>query len=94
MFLVLNLTCHGEPPNEQADVPAPDHDTLAPLPTITDPGVLVLPRRPDPDKQNQEIKEHDGHQTLNVDRHPALRVGFTPSSGAAAGGELETHGEN
>lgn len=67
-------TGHCESTHEQSDVPSPDHDTLAPLPALADPGALVLPRGPDPHEQDQDVEDHDGHETLGVDGHrPSVR---------------------
>lgn len=90
--MVNPLTGHCESTNEQPDVPSPDHDVLAPV--HANAGVLVLPRGPDPHKQNQEVEDHDSHETLGVDGHlPSVRF-LPPRSSAAARRGLDSHGEN
>lgn len=91
---VNQLTGHSEPTDEQPDVPSPDHDSLAPITAIADSSVLILPRGPDPDEQNQDIEDHDSHKTLGVDGHLPFVGVLPPRSGAIARGELESHGEN
>ncbi len=90
--VINQLTSHCESTNEQSDVPSPDHDALAPVHANT--GVLVLPRGPDPHKQNQDVEDHDSHETLGVDGHlPFVRF-LLPRSSAIARGGLESHGKN
>lgn len=92
-LLVANkLTGHCESTNKQSDVPSPDHDAFASVSANT--GVLVLPRGPDPHKQNQDVEDHNSHETLGVDGHlPSVRF-LPPRSSATARGGLEFHGEN
>lgn len=65
------ITRHGESPDEQADVPAAHHDDLAAVDPRRLAGVLVLPRRPDADGEDDDVEEGDGHQSLDVDGHGA-----------------------
>lgn len=67
----IQHTSHCESADEQSYVSSPDHYTLTPVSTFTDSRVLVLPRSPDPHKQNHEIENHDSHEALDVDRHPS-----------------------
>lgn len=94
LHVVNQLTGHSEPTDEQPDVPSPDHDTLAPINAIADSSVLILPRGPDPDEQNQDIEDDNSHKTLGVDAHLLFLRVPAPRSGAIAHGELESHGEN
>lgn len=87
-------TGHCESTNEQPDVSPPDHDALAPVSAFANAGVLVLPCGPDPHEQNQEVEDHDSHETLGVDGHLPLVRFLPPRSSATARRGLEFHGEN
>lgn len=91
---VSQLTGHCKSTNEQSDVPSPDHDALAPLSAIANTGVLVLPSGPDPHEQNQDVEDHDSHETLGVDGHLPFVSFLPPRSSAIARGGLDFHGEN
>lgn len=93
-FLGNQLTGHSEPTDEQPNVPSPDHNPFTSVHAIADSSVLILPRGPDPDEQNQDIEDHDRHKTLSVDGHLPFVCVLPPRSGAIAHGELESHGVN
>lgn len=67
---VNQLTGHCETTDEQPDVSSPDHDPLALVSANS--GVLILPRGPDTNEQNQDVEDHNSHETLGVDGHLPL----------------------
>lgn len=66
------VTGHRESTHEQTDVSAADHDGLAAVSSLRDPGALVLPRRPDPHHQDQHVEDNDGQQSVHMNGHLTL----------------------
>lgn len=94
-LLVSNkLTSHRESTDKQSDVPSTDHDAFASVSAIPNTGVLVFPGCPDPHEKNQDVEDHNSHETLGVNGHlPFVRF-LPPRSSAVARRGLEFHGEN
>lgn len=65
-------TCHGENPDENIDVAATDNGNFTLAASTRLLHFLGFSRCPDPNYQDDNIKNHYGHQSRDIHRHGSL----------------------